>query len=470
MTRTLSTSSTALVLSLVALTAANAGTFNTAEAGKVVQINSSLKPFMGSISTVNTVPLNTQGHSVSSTPVVYGGVNTTINSSINPYVVPGSKPVVLNTTPLNTQGKSVPSTPVVYGLTNSGNFATPNVKATIATGPIPTPKPGSTTPIYGSDSSGPTVGDSLASLTDLAQTNNSVSSINTTQSINPARLISANDQTFTNPSFAKGLTNLDFNALSAANATKGTITVDPTNPPKPVTGPGAPSGSSSGKGSVYSTVGATLGAPTGGASTNTNGQTGAGSSGMGTNATTANAALLASLGDKIGSGARTIAGSGSSDGSPSPSWVASATGNAPITSDVPIDLNTAVQQAKTTVQQGQTTVINLSKIQNSIPPELQVQLPGPTTITAADQTELQNIAKAWLITGTVAAGGVYINGVRIANASIVQPVGSIPTTGGLNLGLGGGGQAAADTAAGGNAGFPNFQAVKNAIQSLIGPH
>lgn len=261
MKRTIATTSTALVLSLAALTGADAAA-------------------------LNTVPLNAFGKPVSSTPVAYGGINTTINSSIKPYVPPTIKPVTLNTVPLNTQGKPVSTTPVAYGgvnttigsslnvpktvvttaaglLQNTGNFATPNVKATIATGPIPTPKPGSTTPIYGSDSAGPTVGDSLASLTDLAQTNDSVSSINTTQSINPARLISANDQTFTNPSFAKGLTNLDFNALSAANnpkplnsQTAGSLTLGSARPSSEIVAKG---GATNLDGGTLAAAGAALG-------------------------------------------------------------------------------------------------------------------------------------------------------------------------------------------------------------------
>jgi hypothetical protein len=244
--RTLSTSSTALVLSLAALTAANATALNTvplnaqgkpvAYGGINTTINSSIKPYVPPTikpMTLNTVPLNTQGKPVSTTPVAYGGVNTTINSSVNPYVVPSSKPGTLNTVPLNAQGKPVSSTPVAYGLTNTtigsslnvpktvvttaagllqntGNFATPNVKATIATGPIPTPKPGSTTPIYNQNPTDSSEPDSLASITDLVQTptsinparlevtNDSVSSINTTQSINPAQLKTTSTYTVNN--------------------------------------------------------------------------------------------------------------------------------------------------------------------------------------------------------------------------------------------------------------------------------
>jgi hypothetical protein len=132
MKRSIATTSTTIFLSLAALTVANAAAFN-------------------------TVPLNAQGKPVSSTPVIYGLPNTTLNSSVHPYVLPSTKPVTLNTVPLNTQGKPVSSTPVVYGLTNTtinsslnvpktvvttaagllpntGNFATPNVKATVPKG------------------------------------------------------------------------------------------------------------------------------------------------------------------------------------------------------------------------------------------------------------------------------------------------------------------------------------------------
>jgi hypothetical protein len=152
MKRNIATTGTALVLSFAALTAANATTLNTVPLnaqGKPVSstpvaygltnttINSSIKPYVPPTikpATLNTAPLNTLGKTVSTTPVAYGLTNTTINSSTNPYVVPGSKPETLNTVPLNTQGKSVSSTPVAYGLTNTGNFATPNVKATVPKG------------------------------------------------------------------------------------------------------------------------------------------------------------------------------------------------------------------------------------------------------------------------------------------------------------------------------------------------
>ena len=110
--------------------------------------------------------------------------------------------------------------------------------------------PGKATPDYGPyDDSGTSTPNPYASLTDLQP---------------------ANDQTFSNPSFAQGLTNLNFNQLAAANADpKNAITVDPTNPPKSMTP--APNSSASSK------LGA-AGAAAGGAITNANGQTGAGSS------------------------------------------------------------------------------------------------------------------------------------------------------------------------------------------------
>ena len=81
-----------------------------------------------------------------------------------------------------------------------GTFSVPNVKATIATGPITVPKPGSTTPVYGpySDTGG-AAPNPLTSLTDV---------------------LGATDQTFSNPAFANGLTNMPFGqpqpSLSAA--------------------------------------------------------------------------------------------------------------------------------------------------------------------------------------------------------------------------------------------------------------
>jgi hypothetical protein len=113
--------------------------------------------------------------------------------------------------------------------------------------------PGKATPVYGPyDDSGTGTTNPYASLTDLQP---------------------ANNQTFSNPSFAQGLTNLNFNQLSAANADpKNAITVDPTNPPKSMTP--APNSSASSK----LDAAAVAGAAAGGAITNANGQTGAGSS------------------------------------------------------------------------------------------------------------------------------------------------------------------------------------------------
>ena len=108
MKRTIATTSTALVLSLAALTGADAAA-------------------------LNTVPLNAFGKPVSSTPVAYGGINTTINSSIKPYVPPTIKPVTLNTVPLNTQGKPVSTTPVAYGGVNTTIGSSLNVPKTVVT-------------------------------------------------------------------------------------------------------------------------------------------------------------------------------------------------------------------------------------------------------------------------------------------------------------------------------------------------
>jgi hypothetical protein len=87
------TTGIALVLSLAALTGANAAS-------------------------LNTTPLNTFGKPVSSTPVTYGLPNTTINSSIHPAVVPNSVYSQPNTT-INSSIHPVVVPNSIYGQPNT---------------------------------------------------------------------------------------------------------------------------------------------------------------------------------------------------------------------------------------------------------------------------------------------------------------------------------------------------------------
>jgi hypothetical protein len=211
MKRTTFTTGTALVLSLAGLTAANAAT-------------------------LNTVPLNAQGKQVSSTPVVYGGTNTTINSSVHPFVIPNyNQPnITINSsvhpfvTPNYNQSNTtissslnVPKTVVTTAAQNTtigsslnvpktvvtsagglsaityGTFSVPNVKAATPTGTLTAPKQvgsyysiGGDTGLGDAATSSQNIGsssstDAINSLTDLQTVNQQVINIqmqaNTTQ-------------------------------------------------------------------------------------------------------------------------------------------------------------------------------------------------------------------------------------------------------------------------------------------------
>jgi hypothetical protein len=124
MKRLTETTGIALVLSVAALTGAHAAQ-------------------------LNTVPLNGQGKPVSSTPVTTAAGllrNTTIGSSLNVPKTPVTTAAGLLQNTTIRSSLNVPKTPVTTAAGLSaityGTFAVPNIKATIATGPITVPKAG----------------------------------------------------------------------------------------------------------------------------------------------------------------------------------------------------------------------------------------------------------------------------------------------------------------------------------------
>jgi len=187
------TTAIALVLALSGQTASQATTFNTTPLGATGQ---PIPAFHG-----NTTPLGATGQPI---PAFHG-----------------------NTTPLSTTGQPVTKTLVTTAaglLAGGSTFAVPNVKATIATGPITVPKAGTTSPQYGpysGDGSSPATGDAPPNglpPTVIGSPESGLTNLNF-NALSAANAASTPAPSTTSAfSLPKGVTNLDFNALSAANA------------------------------------------------------------------------------------------------------------------------------------------------------------------------------------------------------------------------------------------------------------
>jgi hypothetical protein len=245
------TSAIALLLVLSGQAASQATTFNTTPLGAnghpIPAFHGNTTPLSTTGQPVpafhgNTTPLSTTGQPV---PAFHGNttpLSTTgqpvpaFHGNTTPLGATG-QPIPAfhgNTTPLGANGLPVTKTVVTTAaglLAGGSTFAVPNVKATIATGPIPVPKPGTTTPQFGvPDDSGVTA-NPLASVTDLAVT---------PVSVNPAALqtTAIGNLGLTNIGFAQQQAAQSAGAIAGGaingsfnNAVKGNVPkIDATNP------------------------------------------------------------------------------------------------------------------------------------------------------------------------------------------------------------------------------------------------
>jgi hypothetical protein len=163
MKRFIETTGIALVLSFSALAGARAAQLNTTPLNYLGQPVSN-KP----VTTAAGLQANTTTpsfYTVPKTPVTTAAglqANTTTPSFYTVPKTPVTTAAGLQANTMTPSFYTVPKTPVTTaaGLSaiTAGTFATPNIKATIATGPIPVPKQGGAS--FNASSGGPTLADS----------------------------------------------------------------------------------------------------------------------------------------------------------------------------------------------------------------------------------------------------------------------------------------------------------------------